>query len=101
MFSLEVESAGEDKDLLVAELWEHGSTGIVESDLPGGRCLLRAFFDEAADAPYIQRRFGGRLQTHPPRDWVAISQAGWEPLAVGPRFYLVPQWLDDPAPPGR
>ena len=29
MFSLELESEGEAKDILIAELWEQGSTGIV------------------------------------------------------------------------
>ena len=33
MFSLELESDGEAKDILIAELWELGSTGIVEEDL--------------------------------------------------------------------
>jgi len=96
MFSLEVEADSDAKDLLIAELWEQGSTGIVEED-----GLLRAFFDDAADATALQRRFGGRIVQHAPRDWVAFSQANWEPLAVGSRFYLVPQWRDDPAPPGR
>jgi ribosomal protein L11 methyltransferase len=101
MFSLEVESGSDSKDLLIAELWEAGSTGIVESDLPGGRCLLHAFFEAEADAAGLERRFGGRIERHAPRDWVAFSRAGWEPRAVGSRFYLVPEWLDDPAPPGR
>ena len=101
MFSLEVESDGGAKDLLVAELWDQGSTGIVESDLPGGVCLLRAFFDAGADAAGLQRRFGGRIEWHAPRDWVEYSRASWQPLAVGSRFYLVPEWLDDPAPEGR
>ena len=48
MFSLELESDGEAKEMLIAELWELGSTGIVEEDLPAGRCLLRAFFGGAA-----------------------------------------------------
>ena len=30
MFSLELESDGEAKDILIAELWDQGSTGIVE-----------------------------------------------------------------------
>jgi ribosomal protein L11 methyltransferase len=101
MFSLEVESDSAAQDLLIAELWEHGSTGIVEEDLPGGRRLLRAFFEDEADAPALLRHFGGLVKNHAPRDWVAFAQAGWEPLAVGARFYLVPRWLDDPAPPGR
>ena len=101
MFSLEVESGNDGKDLLIAELWDAGSTGIVESDLPGGRCLLRAFFEPEADAAALERRFGGRIERHAARDWVAFSRAGWEPRAVGSRFYLVPEWLDDPTPPGR
>lgn len=101
MFSLELESDGEGKDMLVAELWEQGSTGIVETDLPEGRCLLRAFFDVETVMADLQRRFGGRIQQHAARDWVEFSRTRWEPIAVGSRFYLVPQWRDDPAPPGR
>jgi ribosomal protein L11 methyltransferase len=101
MFSLELESEGEAKDILVAELWELGSTGIVETDLPDGRCLLRAFFEDEAGAEALLRRFPARLERHAPRDWVALSRAGWEPLCAGARFYLVPEWRDDPAPPGR
>jgi ribosomal protein L11 methyltransferase len=101
MFSLELESENEAKDILIAELWDSGSTGIAEEDRPDGRCLLRAFFEDEADADSLLRRFPGRLQRHPPRDWVAASRAGWEPLCAGARFYLVPEWLDDPAPPGR
>jgi len=101
MFSLELESDGDGKDLLVAELWDQGSTGIVETDLPEGRCLLRAFFDEQTVTADLQRRFGGRMEKHADRDWVAFSRTNWEPITVGSRFYLVPEWRDDPAPPGR
>jgi ribosomal protein L11 methyltransferase len=101
MFSLELEADGEAKDILIAELWELGSTGIVETDLPDGGCLLRAFFEDEADADSLLRRFPARLERHAPRDWVAFSRAGWEPLCAGARFYLVPEWRDDPAPPGR
>ena len=71
MFSLEVESDDDGKDLLAAELWEQGSTGIVEEDLPEGRRLLRAFFDSGADADSLAHRFGGRIVRHEDRDWVA------------------------------
>ena len=101
MFSLEMESEGEAKDLLIAELWERGSTGIVETDLPGGRCLLRAFFEDEADLDSLQHQFAARIERHAPRDWVEFSRAGWEPICVGSRFYLVPDWLQDPAPSGR
>src|SRR5437764_636034 len=86
MFSLEVESDPDAKDLLAAELWEQGSTGIVEEDLPEGRCMLRAFFDFEDDAGSLVDRFGGRIVQYEARDWVAYSRAGWEPIAVGSRF---------------
>jgi ribosomal protein L11 methyltransferase len=101
MFSLEVESEGEAKDLLIAELWERGSTGMMETDLPGGRCLLRAFFEDEADADSLQRQFAATIERHAPRDWVEFSRAGWEPICVGASLYLVPEWLQDPAPSGR
>ena len=65
MFSLEMESEGEAKDLLIAELWERGSTGIVETDLPGGRCLLRAFFEDEADAVSLSDLKGRVRQQEP------------------------------------
>jgi ribosomal protein L11 methyltransferase len=95
MFSIEVES-GDDGDLLIAELWELGSTGIVEED-----GVLRAFFEDDVDSAALVERFGGRIVRHATRDWVAFSRTDWAPLAVGSRFYLVPEWLDDPAPEGR
>ena len=104
MFSLEMKVEDDAKDFLIAELWELGSTGVVEADLPGGGWLLRAFFDPGADADAMLLRFSGfapRLERHAPRDWVALSREDWTPLSVGGRFFLVPEWLDDPAPPGR
>jgi ribosomal protein L11 methyltransferase len=104
MFSLELESDDEAKDILIAGLWQQGTAGIVETELPGGRWLLRAFFASEADADSLLRLFaaqGPRLTAHPPCDWVAESRATWEPIPVGRRFYLVPEWRDDPAPPGR
>jgi ribosomal protein L11 methyltransferase len=34
-------------------------------------------------------------------DWVAKSREDIEPMEVGEKFFLVPQWRDDPAPHGR
>jgi ribosomal protein L11 methyltransferase len=104
MFSLEMRVEEDAADFLVAELWDLGSTGIVETDLPGALRLLRAFFDPGADAEDLLRRFAAfapRLERHEALDWVAISREEWTPLAVGSRFYLVPEWRDDPAPAGR
>lgn len=89
----------DESEIVAAELWECGSTGIVDE----GR-VLRAFFDADADvAALLARfaRFAPRRTDHAPRDWVAESRATWEPFAAGDRFWLVPEWRDDPAPPGR
>ncbi len=91
---------GAEKDLLVAELWERGTSGIVERDLAGGGVELRAFFDQPFDASEWAAR-GARWEAAEDRDWVAAGQAQWEPLPVGERFYLVPEWRQDPTPPGR
>src|SRR3954471_19513618 len=101
MFSLDLEADEDAKDMLISDLWEEGATGVVETDLPAGRCLLRAFFEDEADAAALASRFSARIERHAPRDWVEFSRSAWKPLEVGERFYLVPEWLDDPAPPGR
>jgi ribosomal protein L11 methyltransferase len=95
MHVLRIECRAEDKDRLLAELWERGTLGVIEDDLAGGGALLRAFFD----APFDVR--GGRWEPAEDRDWVAVAQSQWEPLLVGARFYLTPPWCTDPAPVGR
>ncbi|MBZ5596590.1 MAG: 50S ribosomal protein L11 methyltransferase [Acidobacteriia bacterium] len=104
MFSLYLECRQEEKDLLIAELWDRGSCGITESDLRGGGCGLSAFFEADASAPELAGDFSSwsaRWQAEEPRDWVAIARRRLEPLCVGARFFLVPDWRDDPTPPGR
>jgi len=98
MFSIEIEALPDEKDLLVAELWEEGCAGI--SEFEDGR--LRAFFEDLSRrGSLIQKFHAASWREEAEQDWVAISRAGWEPLAIGERFFLVPDWRDDPAPPGR
>ncbi|MFN7992260.1 MAG: 50S ribosomal protein L11 methyltransferase [Bryobacteraceae bacterium] len=98
MFSIEIETSPEEKDLLVAELWEEGCSGI--SELDDGH--LRVFFeDQDRRESLIQTFRAASWREEVQQDWVAMSRAGWEPLSVGERFFLVPEWRDDPAPPGR
>jgi ribosomal protein L11 methyltransferase len=88
-----------DRDEVVAELWEVGTTGITEDN-----DWLRAFFDDDCDLGVIEHRFARffpEISREEDRDWVKESQDRWEPFAVGERFYLVPEWRDDPAPDGR
>jgi len=98
MFSLEIACDPEDRDLLIAELWEQGSEGIVEL----APDTVRAFFADSADRRTLNERFpGARERQEEDRDWVQSSRDLLQPLAVGRRFFLVPEWRDDPAPAGR
>src|ERR1017187_8820504 len=98
MFSLEIECGPEDRDFLIAELWEQGSAGIVELNAR----LVRAFFDDGARRGALLNMYpGSRLRMEEQRDWVQAARDLLQPMTVGARFYLVPAWRDDPAPPGR
>jgi ribosomal protein L11 methyltransferase len=100
MLALHLECSAEEKDRLIAELWQQGTAGIVEEDAPGGRARLAAFFDEPIATADLAA-WKPRWETVPDRDWVQVSQSQWSPLEVGARFYLVPAWSQEPAPPGR
>jgi ribosomal protein L11 methyltransferase len=102
--SVTLECRLEETGLVTAELAGKNMLGMIQQDLPEGRCRLQVFFaDDSA--------VGGLLETlaaydpvygvEPDVDWVAMMRAEWEPQAVGERFYLVPSWRDDDAPPGR
>jgi len=98
MFSLEIECDPDDHDLLIAELWEQGSAGIVEL----GVQKVRAFFDDAADRNALLQMYpGASFRREEQRDWVQSARDLLQPMEVGARFFLVPAWRDDPAPAGR
>jgi ribosomal protein L11 methyltransferase len=98
VFSLEIECPPERLDFLIAELWEQGCAGI--SELAVGR--VRAFFENAVSRELLLQRYPAAIvRIEEQRDWVQSARDLFEPLAVGERFFLVPEWRDDPAPPGR
>jgi ribosomal protein L11 methyltransferase len=82
--------------MLIADLWEAGCTGIIE--LPDG---LRAFFDDDARQSDLLARFGGEAQPADNRDWVAFAREHLKAMPIGQRLFVIPEWLDDPTPPGR
>src|ERR1051325_4817807 len=96
MFSLEIECDPDERDLLIAELWEQGSAGIVE--LSPRR--VRAFFEGGRRA-LLSRYPASTVRDEEDRDWVQSARDLLEPMAVGERFFLVPEWRDDAAPEGR
>src|SRR5689334_13842787 len=98
MFSIEIECDRDDQEMLVAELWEQGSAGIVELN----PWRLRAFFEDAADHRTLLQLYpGAALRKEEERDWVQSSRQLMQPMAVGSRFFLVPEWRDDSPPEGR
>jgi ribosomal protein L11 methyltransferase len=98
MFSMEIDCDPEDRDLLIAELWELGTAGVVELD----QQRVRAFFGSEADFTALAERFpGAPRRDEEPRDWVRAAQDLLQPMEVGERFFLVPKWRDDAAPAGR
>jgi ribosomal protein L11 methyltransferase len=98
MFSLEIDCDLDDRDLLIAELWEQGSAGIVELNAH----TVRAFFEDDVNRRVLLAKYpGARERVEAQRDWVAEARAMLQPMEVGRRFFLVPEWRDDPAPEGR
>jgi ribosomal protein L11 methyltransferase len=97
MFSIDLHCAQHDKDLLIAELWEAGCTGIVEL----GEEHLRVFFDDDARQTELQSRFGGEVKPADTRDWVAFAHEYLKPMQIGTRIFVCPEWRDDPTPAGR
>ena len=83
-FSLTLNAATGERDALITELWELGTTGITEED-----AFVRAFFSDEADRVSLLRRFAEHhpaLEEQDDYDWVKHSQSLWQPFAVGERF---------------
>jgi ribosomal protein L11 methyltransferase len=98
MFSLELEHEPDGRDFLIAELWEQGCAGVTELD----ERHLRAFFNNDQQMADLQGRFPlSAVRQEDDRDWMEYVRSNWEPMLVGSRFFIVPEWRDDPAPSGR
>jgi ribosomal protein L11 methyltransferase len=99
MFSLLLRPSPDREDYLIAELWECGTTGIVEDE--NG---VRAFFDRTSDPASLLNRFinfAPELRDEAPVDWTQVTRDAWPPMAVGQRFFLAPPWCVEATPPGR
>lgn len=98
MFSLEIETDPERHDWLIAELYDLAPAGIVELD----DRKVRVFFEDGVDRAALAAQYpGALLREEEDRDWVAAARELLQPIAVGERFFLVPEWRDDPTPTGR
>jgi ribosomal protein L11 methyltransferase len=92
MVSVLLHCDGEQRDLLIAELYERGTTGIVEHD-----GFIEAYFDTEDEAKWL----GKEIRDHGTRDYVAEVQEQWQPVAVGERFWLAAPWDSRPEPEGK
>jgi ribosomal protein L11 methyltransferase len=101
MFSIDIECSQRDKEFTIADLWETGSIGIVEVEDRDDMALLRAFFDDDGREPELVARFGGEARPADTRDWVAFAREHLKPMEIGRRIFVIPEWRDDPTPPGR
>ncbi len=106
MFSIDLEcpqavSDPAAKEITIAELWEAGCTGIVELPDEGDTAKMRAFFDDDALATPLQARFGGVVKPADLRDWVAHAREHLQPMEIGERIFVVPEWRDEATPAGR
>lgn len=101
MVVLSLECPERESEIVSAELWECGATGIHEEPLPPGRCRLKAWFDEAGTLAERFARWSPTIAEEVERDWEAEVHASWHPFPVGARFWLVPEWDSTPAPDGR
>lgn len=97
MFSIDLRCEQDDRDLLIADVWEAGCTGIVELD--NGE--MRVFFDDDSTQPGLLARFGGEAAPADLRDWVAFAREYLKPMEIGERIFVCPEWRNDPTPPGR
>lgn len=86
----------DEKDLLIAELFEAGTTGVAELDEAGGRYILKASFDTHEQAA----GFGVEVQIDE-TDWIAVSHKAWASRLVGNKFFFAPSWSDEATPDGR
>jgi ribosomal protein L11 methyltransferase len=96
MFSIDIECGQADREMAIADLWEAGCTGIIERD-----DSIRVFFDDDARQAELVARFGGEALPADTRDWVAFAREHLKPMAIGERIFVIPEWCDDPTPPGR
>jgi ribosomal protein L11 methyltransferase len=96
MISLYLECAVDEQELLIAELHERGTLGVLE--LGSG---VRAWFEDGTDVSDLIDRYDGAVSLEETEDWVRRTRESFPPIAIGERFWLVPPWNQDPAPAGR
>jgi ribosomal protein L11 methyltransferase len=94
----------QERDHISGELYELGTVGVTEEDLPGEHVRMRAFFEEGASEEILLKHLAPwtpRIEPVEQCDWISVSRAQWQPVTIGKRLYLTPPWRTGPAPEGR
>ncbi len=91
MYHLRLDVEPERVDSLLADLWEAGTAGVIESE-----GFVEAFFEDFAAA----QQFGTPLPAAD-RDWAQEAEDAWPPILVGEKFFVVAPWRREPTPAGR
>lgn len=100
MVSLHLKLPATEKDAVIATLWEAGTAGVTESDLPSNECALQAFFESPIDDSGFAN-YSPRWEEEPDIDWAAETRAAWPARTVGLRWFIVPPWNEDAVPANR
>lgn len=87
-------------ELAIAELYGFGTEGVQESDVPGQGIQVQAWFASDTDLGWL-KRYQPQWTNAPEVDWTEEWRSGWDPLLVGKRFFVTPDWRNEPTPAGR
>lgn len=103
-FVVQVSVHTEESDRIAALLWEQGTAGVQEEELPGGLLLLSAYFEDTRSAEQCAVALQGWACTTKRvavQDWSHNQQRTWQAIEIGRRLYLAPPWNASPTPEGR
>jgi ribosomal protein L11 methyltransferase len=82
-------------DALIEELWQAGTTGIIERDT-----TLEAFFDDD-QATKLQHLNPINITQTDDIDWEQYTKDSFPAVSVGTKFFLAPPWSELETPPHR
>lgn len=99
-----LECSPEQAELALAALLDHPVQGVVEEEAAPGRTSFQIYFETRAAAQEFLSQLPdltASLEECPAAEGAAPAEPDWPALPIGDRFFLVPPWRNDPAPPGR
>lgn len=99
MRSVLIQSDVQTREILIAELWEAGTTGIIENE-----STVRAFFDTDTKLAHALNQFS-HLSLEVTDETTSLEMPvpaeNADPIYAGQKFFIVSSWINSPTPPGR